>query len=566
MVGSGMENEDENSYAGRWVARLRGRIIAQGGTPEQARLAAQLRYKEMSEIVFLPPQPALEFPPILDTIRKSFKDGQTAYLVGGAVRDAFLDRQIHDLDFVLPDEAIKTARRLADALKAAFFTLDAERDTGRVIVTEADGTRMILDFASYRGTDLESDLRGRDFTLNAIAYNLSGDTIHDPLSGMQDLKAKVLRACSPRSFNDDPVRILRGIRLAANYGLTMTPETRKGMKAGSSLLDEVSPERLRDELLHTLEGMRPAACLRALDKVGALIKVLPELEALKGVKQTAPHVHDVWEHTLGVVSHLEYILAAMEPGYPSENGGDLQGGLLVGKLGAYRQRIRDSLNASLTDPRSLRSLLFMAALYHDVAKPTSRVLDEEGQLRFWDHDQQGAEVVARRARALAMSNSEISRLEVIVRNHMRVLFLANRLVREGKSPSRGAIYRFFRDTGPAGVDVCLLALADMRATYEQTLPVENYTAMLDVARLLFENWFDKREESISPPPLVNGEDIMKKFNLAPGKVIGEILEAIRAAQAMGEISTSEQAIALAGKWFENQGLQRGIDLKRDKSS
>lgn len=540
-----MVGESKNSYAGRWIARLRGRIVAQGGTPEQAHRAAQSRFKETPEIIFMPIPYPLTFPPLLDSVRATIPDGLTVYLVGGAVRDALLGRSTHDLDFALERDAIKTARHVANTLKADFYPLDPERDTGRVIVTNDDRTRTLMDFAAFRGADLESDLGGRDFTLNAIALDLSDNTIHDPLGGAMDLKEKRLRACSPSAFADDPVRILRGVRLAADFGFHILPETRKAMKEAVGLLPNASAERLRDELFRILAGPQPGVCLRALDLLGALDKVLPELSALKGVEQVAPHIHDVWEHTLATLSHLEGVLAALTPEYNPDKAADLFNGLLVMRIGRYRQQIGESLAVPLTADRSLRSLLFLAALYHDVAKPQTRKADEEGQLRFWDHDQQGAERIVERARLLALSNDEAQRLETIVRNHMRILFHTNRLAREGKPPSRRAIYRFFRDTGPAGVELCLLALADLRATYEQTLPQESWAASLEVVRTMLEAWFEKRADQISPPPLVDGDDLMRELNLLPGKQIGELLNAIREAQAVGEVSTREQALDLA---------------------
>jgi putative nucleotidyltransferase with HDIG domain len=218
---------------------------------------------------------------------------------------------------------------------------------------------------------------------------------------------------------------------------------------------------------------------------------------------------------------------------------------MVLRIGRYRGRISETIASPLTADRSVRSLLFLAALYHDAAKPQTKKADDEGQMRFWEHDLQGAEIAASRGRALAMSNDEITRLETDIRNHMRILFHTNRLVREGKQPSRRAVYRFFRDTGPAGVDVCLLALADLRATYEQTMPREIWAAALDVVRLMLENWFEKPAEAISPAPLVNGDDLMRELDLQPGKIIGRLLEALHEAQAMGEISTREQALDLA---------------------
>jgi hypothetical protein len=160
--------------------------------------------------------------------------------------------------------------------------------------------------------------------------------------------------------------------------------------------------------------------------------------------------------------------------------------------------------------------------------------------------------LAARARALALGNDEIQWLEIIVRNHMRILFHINRLVREGKPPSRRAIYRFFRDTGAAGVEVCLLSLADLRATYEQTLPQETWVAALEVVRAMLEAWYEKKEEQVTPQPLVDGNILMQEFFLSPGRKIGELLEAIREAQAVGEVSTKEQALGLVRKRLEEE--------------
>ena len=542
-----MAGEDESTYAGRWVARLRGRVVAQGGTPEQARRAAQSRFKEAPEIVFMPTLFPLVFPELLESVRAALhsQDGLTVYLVGGAVRDALLGCPVHDLDFAMEREAIKTARRIADTLGADFYTLDAERDTGRVIVTNPDGTRQLMDFASFRGTSLEADLNGRDFTLNAIAMNIHDYSIHDPLGGVMDLKEKRLRACSPSAFLDDPVRVLRGVRLAANFGFHILPEARTAMKEAVGSLGKVSAERMRDELFRIFDGPRPARCLRALDILGALEPFLPELPAMKGVTQIPPHVHDVWEHTLSVICHMEEILAALTPEYNPDKASDLINGLLVLQIGRYRLQIGANLVASVTGGRSLRSLLFLAALYHDIAKPQTKKADEEGQLHFWDHDQRGAEILITRARALVLGNDEIQRLETIVRNHMRILFHINRLVREGKPPSRRAIYRFFRDTGPAGVDICLLTLADVRATYEQTLPQETWAAALEVVRTLLEAWYEKKEEQVAPPSLVDGNDLLRELSLHPGPVVGKLLASIREAQAVGEVTTREQALEQA---------------------
>jgi len=530
-------------YAGRWIARLHGRVVAQGATAEEARRAAgALRYKETPEIVYMPPFP---FSPLLQAVREALPAGQPIHLVGGALRDALLGLETHDLDFVVPAEGIRLARRVANTLQAAFFPLDEERDTGRVLLTDESGKRIILDFAAWRAASLDQDLLARDFTINALAFDLQTESLYDPLGGGMDVRQKRIRACGPDSLSADPVRVLRAVRLAAALGFHIEAETRQQMKQAAAGLRSVSPERVRDELFRILDGPQPATVLRALDMLGALTYILPELAALKGVEQPTPHVYDVWTHTLAALDHLEAILAALAPGYDAETTNDLYTGLLTLRLGRYRAQLAAHFDQPLNADRSVRALLGFATLYHDIAKPQNKTIDEQGDLHFWGHDEQGAKMAAARAEALHFSNPEIQRLRLIIRHHMRPHFHSKRMEAEGKAPSRRAIYRFFRDTGEAGVDVLLLALADARATRGHTLTQEGWRAMLDVCRIFLENYWEKPSETVSPPPLLNGHDLMAALDLPPGPQVGKLLEAIREAQAVGKVETREQAIAFA---------------------
>src|SRR6266498_5163601 len=468
------ENTASSPYAGRWVARVRGRIIAQGGTPEQALHAAQIsRHKERPEIIYMPVP--FSYSPLIDKVREALPD-QEMYLVGGAVRDILLNRLSRDLDFALPSNGISLARRVANALKADFMVLDSERDTGRVIVTESDGTRTFLDFATYRGNNLEEDLRARDFTINAIAFDLHTQTLIDPLNGASDLRAQLIRACSPTSLSDDPVRILRAVRQAAAFEFRIEPETRKAMKQAASLLPKVSAERQRDELFKMLEGPKPDASIRALEILGVFPYLLPELSALKGVEQSMPHIYDVWEHTLSMLGYLEGILTVLAPGYNADNTNDLFTGLLTLRIGRFREQFAQHFSQSLNMDRSVRAALFFAALYHDVQKPATKTVEPSGRIRFFDHDVKGAEVAENRARAFNLSNDEVQRVRTIVQHHMRFHFFVSRLDGEKRESSRKSIYRFFRDTGKAGIDLVLLGLADLRRPHGSTLTHDPWTA------------------------------------------------------------------------------------------
>ena len=537
------ESTATSPYAGRWVARVRGRIIAQGGTPEQALHAAQIsRHKEKPEIIYMPVP--FSYSPLIDRVREILPD-QEIYLVGGAVRDMLLKRASHDLDFALPSNGIAIARRFANALNADFMALDAERDTGRVIVTDSNGVRTFLDFATYRGEDLEADLRARDFTINAIAFDVRTQTLLDPLNGTSDLRAKLIRACSPTSLSDDPVRILRAIRQAAAFQFKIDADTRKAMKQAASLLPRISPERQRDELFRMIEGPKPDASLRALEMLGVFPYLLPELPALKGLEQSPPHMYDVWEHTLSVLGYLENILAALAPGYNADDTNDLFTGLLTLRIGRFREQFARHFAESLNTDRSVRAALFFAALYHDVQKPDTKTVELSGRIRFFDHDVKGAEIAEERARAFNLSNDEVERIKIIIQHHMRFHFFTSRLEGDNKEPSRKAIYRFFRDAGKAGIDLVLLGLADLRGTQGPALTQETWIAALDIARILLENYWERPQETVAPPRLLNGTELMSELGLEPGRVVGQLLEAIREGQATGKVENREQAVDFA---------------------
>lgn len=540
---------DRKHYAGRWVALARGRVIAQGATREEALLTArQFRSKDRLEICYMPELPLQS--PLLERVRQALPEGLSVYLTGGAVRDAVLGRKTHDLDFAVPSGALKLARKLADALGGVFFPLDEASDTARIVLQNPDGSRDVLDFAGFRGDSLEADLRGRDFTINAMAVHLHTGEWFDPLGGMADLRARRLRACAETAFTKDPVRILRAVRQAAGLGFHIELQTRQWMKTAVPLLPRVSPERQRDELFSMLAGPRPDSCIVALDLLGVLPLLLPELPALKGVTQSPPHIYDVWTHTLAVLRHLEGILTALAPEYDeAAANADLFNGLLVLRLGRYRQQMGAHLGFQFTPERSARALLFFAALYHDIEKPATRTVEPGGRIRFLGHEERGALTALKRGIALRLSNDELDRLKLLIGQHMRFHFHAARQAEKGLPPSRKTIYRFFRDTGEAGVSLLLLALADQRAAADHALRQEDWAASLEVARILLEAWYEQPETVIRPPRLLTGDDLIRELHMKPGPEVGRLLEAIRETQADGQITTREEALAFARGWL-----------------
>ncbi|MBL8050570.1 MAG: HD domain-containing protein, partial [Anaerolineales bacterium] len=367
---------------------------------------------------------------------------------------------------------------------------------------------------------------------------LQDDTLIDPTEGAKDIELKTIRACSPTSFTDDPVRVLRGVRLAAVFDFSIDKQTREWMKQASSQVRSVSIERARDEIFKILNSKRVSDSIKALDMLGVIEQLMPELLKMKGVEQSSPHVFDVWTHTLSVLDYLDRIIFNLFEETPKNEFAEA----LQSQLGKFREQISKHFSESLNIDRNHRSLLFFAALYHDVCKPETKTIDENGRIRFFNHDELGAKVVAERAHSFNLSNDEIERLNVIIKNHMRIHFFTSKLENQNEYPTRRAIYRFFRDAGKAGIDLILLALADMRGTRDKGMTLKTWNIYLEISRILLENYLEKPEEVVAPPRLLDGNDLMKELNIQPGKLIGELLEAIREGQAEGNIQTREEAI------------------------
>lgn len=469
------------------------------------------------------------------------------YLVGGAVRDSMLARPITDLDFTLASHAIQIARRIANHLQAAFYPLDTGRDIGRVIFQSESGKRWTLDFAAFQGKNLEEDLRKRDFTVNAMALQVPvTDTLIDPLGGARDLSNKVLAPCSNHSLTDDPIRIPRAFRLAAELRLKFSSDLVQDIHGAVGLLPGVSQDRLRDEIFRIFSGARPVTVLRGLELVTALRFIFPEVAELKSVSAAPPHTSDAFSHTLDTVQKLHQVLQILSSEYDPEPGTSWILGMISFKLGRYRQQISDYLNTSIVTGRSLAAVLLLSALYHDTGKPATRTVDAAGKTHFYGHESCGAEIAYQRARNFRLSRWECDRIRCTIQNHMRPLLLAH----AGGNPSRRSIYRFFNATGEAGVEICLLSLADVLATYGVDLSHEIWLHHLEIVRTLLEAWWDRHAQLVSPPGLINGTELMEEIKIKPGPLIGKTLNLIREKQAAGEINSRQEALELARNYLE----------------
>ena len=479
-----------------------------------------------------------------------------AWLVGGFVRDQLLGRASHDLDLIVPEGGIALARAIAGKFHGGFFVLDSDRDVGRAVLRGEAGELLDVDIARLRVPDLLGDLSLRDYTVNAIAVDVragvSGPRVFDPLDGRRDLSGGILRAVAPTTFVDDPLRMLRGLRQAVELGFRLDDATIALIRRDAPLIERVAAERVRDELRRILTAPGAAQHLRRLADLGLLSFVLPDSAAQIGVTQSYPHYQDVFDHTRSALAHLEGIFALLGESDAEETDASFAEGyrrpaLIVGDstipapaeewddlatmLAPYRGELHHHLARCLASEHSVRGALAWATMMHDWGKPSTRSVDPDGRIRFFGHEEAGAQLAERRGLALRFSAGEVAHLKLLVANHMRPSHLAHDF-----PPGRRAIYRFHRGLPLVGPDCALLGLADHMATWAPAPPRERWLERLETSRLLLHAFFVEQANQVNPVPLLNGNEIMAEFGLAPGPRLGELIEALREAQAAGEVA------------------------------
>jgi poly(A) polymerase len=459
------------------------------------------------------------------------------YLVGGAVRDAFLHRIIKDIDFVTPSDAIRLARKITNHLNAEMFVMDAERGVARIFWETSDGKK-IIDVTQFRGNTLLEDLQERDFTINAIAVDFRGDiqAIIDPLKGESDAENKLLRRCMPHSLASDPLRALRAVRQSVALGFHIETNTLADIRAQVGNVKNTSSERIRDEFFGLLSVDKVASALRIANAVQLLEQIIPETKSLQGVPQTAPHVFDLWAHTLYTLEKLDLILMAISPRRSDNTAATFDMGMLAIQLDRYRKPLQAHLGMTWANDRSQRSLLLLGALLH----LTGKVWSLDGHVAI------ATQIAERCGEELALSNPEKKLIVTLVAHYETVTHM----------PAYDVLsaHRFWYRLGDMGIDVILLGLAHYLGVYGSELVQSEWLKRVEIAIQLLSAYFDLHDVVVQPPTLVNGNDLMNDLNIPPSRLLGQTLDAIREAQVLGQVKTREEALAFANTFITQAKL------------
>jgi poly(A) polymerase len=459
----------------------------------------------------------LDAAPAVDLARRALGEDAQVWVVGGAVRDAALDIDVTDVDLAVDGDPALSAKTIAREGGGHAFELSAEFRTWRAVA--ADGSWQV-DVTALRGETIEADLGDRDFTIGAVAVPLRGGEPLDPYAGLADLDRGLLRVVSERSFDADPLRLLRAARLAAALRLEIDPGTVSLARREAGRAVQSAGERQLAELRQLLGGPDPLRGLALLDELGLTAVVLPELEALRGVEQGPNHHLDVHGHTLAVLERTLEVEADLE------------------RFGGERAAELEALLAEpLADEVSRGTALRFGALLHDIGKPATRA-ERDGFVTFLGHDRDGVQIVGGLCARLRASRTLTRHLQDLTLHHLRLGFL----VHEAPLPPR-RVHEYLRATDPVGADVTLLTIAD-RLSARGSGPLateEAIEAHLALAREMLAAALDWRRQG-PPKPLLRGDELAAELGIAEGPELGQLLAELEAAQYAGEVADREAAI------------------------
>ena len=446
--------------------------------------------------------------------------GDGAWVVGGAVRDALLEREVPDADLAVePGAEEKAARAIARADGGAAFPLSEEFGTWRAIAADrswhADVTRL-------RAETIEGDLALRDFTVNAMAVPVSdlGAEPLDPTGGAADLEARVLRCVSERSFADDPLRLVRAARIGAALGFSLDPGTAEQARRESGRAAEPAGERRLAELRGILSGPDPLRALELLDELEATHGVLPELDQLRGVEQNPNHHLDVHGHTVEVLRQLLVVEADLDR-----------------FAGGSAERVAALLELPAGDGFTRRDALRLGALTHDVGKPATKG-EREGYITFIGHDAVGGDLIEESLGRLGASRALQRHVSGLARHHLHLGFMVHE---RPLAPRR--LYEYVSLCGDVAPDVTILTAADrMSARGEGPLAApEMIEAHLDLVREVLPAALDWLEQGPPDLPLA-GDELAREVGVEPGPALGELISELRVAVFAGEVVTREDAV------------------------
>ena len=454
-----------------------------------------------------------------------------AYLVGGTVRDALLNRKSSDIDISVKGDTKNLGMELASLLGGNCIPLDQSRDIVRVSIN--GGQTGLIDLGPLH-VNIQKDLSQRDFTIDAMAIPLTEDfaqdqeiQVIDPFHGLNDLHSGTVNALSEYIFENDPVRLLRAPRLSAQLGFKLSIQTKNWIRKYANLVLNSSSERLRDEFLKLITENSASSSLRLLDNLGLLTLLIPELELTKHVDQPKEHYWDVFNHSIETVAQIELLIQ-----------NDSEYNKISPRSEIQLHMIENYFSEQVSDGHTRATMIKLAGLLHDIAKPSTKTIEPSGKIRFLGHHEVGAQLSTQILTRLRFSNRGVDMVSQMVKHHLR----PSQMSHGSDLPTPRAIYRFYRDVGEVAIDTLCLNMADYLAARGPNLILNDWDEHCKIIGHIIKE--SQKSEIKQHVKLIDGNEIMKIFSIPSGPQIGVLLKTIQEAQAIGDIDSKEQALTL----------------------
>ena len=465
--------------------------------------------------------------PITDVIQKMvefFSSRQEeVYVVGGFPRDLVMGCSPKDIDIVVKGEYGDIARAFADRLGSSCVGFHADAKTAKIRIS-LDSKVIEVDITSMVGASIGEDLHRRDFTMNAMAIPLEqalseSPEIVDPFGAVLDIANGELRITSDVVLRDDPIRCMRGVRLALQKNMLMPEKTSKIIKDHADLLTRVAGERIQSELMLILDSDDATPGVRMMDDLEILETILPEMTKGKGVTQPEDvHAYDVFEHGIATLGFMESFIQCKR-----EDILQVPDGFYEQSVGRY----------------SIAQTLKFVALLHDIGKPDTWGWDDSAnRIRFIGHDEVGSELMAGITRRLRFSTEFRQLTTNMVANHMHPHHLAG----GHRDPSRRAIRKYYRRTGEASQAILLLGMADYLGGRGHLLIPDMWESYAKGIEKVATGVVEQQQRSVEP--LITGRDVLA-LGIKQGPSIGRILKDVTRAQELGEITSRDEAMEMA---------------------
>jgi len=449
------------------------------------------------------------------------------FIVGGYMRDFLLNKKSFDMDICVSKSAENFAKKLAKALDGKFIILDKKNKNYRVALLNCSNLKYI-DVSQMHGKNIEEDLKKRDFTLNALAVSINDfgnitKNIIDPCKGYNDLKIKTVNAVSEAVFKQDPIRILRCFRIASELNFTISKKTLSLVKKNAGLIKKAVPEMIKNEFFRVLSSNNSVKYIELMDEYGLLENIFPIIKEMKkSARKFYYHPKGLFQHTMLTLDSIEKILNDTGKYFKVSNADLLK-----------------HLDVNYSENVNKKNLLKFIALFHDCAKPDC-AKKVDGKLRFLDHENIGADKIEVIMQRMKMGKKEIQYAKNIVSSHMR----PSNLLKTGTATERAKL-RLFRDIGENIPDLLIIALADWHSYKNLKVYSKKILEMQQNKVSKFIDDYFETSKKISEPKIIDGNILMKKLSLKPGKIIGELLKIIKEKQNKGLISTEKEALLFA---------------------